>query len=145
MYILEKSVWVSNLSYQNLLPKPVNRLHKIRCVPSLNCLFWCLLLICWMDWALFYILFLFNHWMDSWTHQILGYIDLYITGGFATTHVVVSVRHPITYYSPHPLPTLQIRWRFILERIKLTARVASIHAHYTRYFPANGSTNPDVF
>ena len=29
--------------------------------------------------------------------KILGYIDLYITGGFATTHVVVSVRHPITY------------------------------------------------
>ena len=34
---------------------------------------------------------------------------------------------------------------YILERIKLTARVASIHAHYTRYFPANGSTNPDTF
>ena len=76
-YILKKSVWVSNLSYQNLLPKPVNRLHKIRCVPSLNCLFWCLLLICWMDWALFYILFLFNHWMDTskfW--DILIYISL---------------------------------------------------------------------
>ena len=50
------------------------------------------------------------------------------TSGFATTHVVVSVRHPITYQSPYPLPTSQIRWSFILERIKLTARVASIHA-----------------
>ena len=29
--------------------------------------------------------------------KISGYIDFYITGGFATTHVVVSVRHPITY------------------------------------------------
>ena len=34
---------------------------------------------------------------------------------------------------------------YVLERIKLTARVPSIHAHYTRYFRANGSTNPDVF
>ena len=31
------------------------------------------------------------------------------TSGFETTHVVVSVRHPITYQSPHPLPTSQIR------------------------------------
>ena len=31
------------------------------------------------------------------------------TSGFATTHVVVSVRQPITYQSPHPLPTFQIR------------------------------------
>ena len=30
--------------------------------------------------------------------------------------------------SVHPLPTSQIRWRFILEIIELTARVASIHA-----------------
>ena len=26
------------------------------------------------------------------------------TSGFATTHVVVSVGHPITYLSPHPIP-----------------------------------------
>ena len=61
------------------------------------------------------------------------------TIGFATTHVVVSVRQPIIFQSPHPLPTSQI------HRIKLTARVASIHAIFQRYFPANGSTNPDVF
>ena len=67
------------------------------------------------------------------------------TSGFATTHVVVSVRHPITYQSPHPVPTSQIRLRFILERINLTARVASMHAIYTYYFPANSSGNPDVF
>ena len=36
--------------------------------------------------------------------KISGYIDLYITGGFTTTHVVVSVGHPITYLSPHPIP-----------------------------------------
>ena len=42
--------------------------------------------------------------------------------------LVVSVRHPSTYKSPHPLPTSQIRLRFIQERIKLNARVASIHA-----------------
>ena len=29
--------------------------------------------------------------------------------------------------------------------MKLTVRVASIHAHDTSYFPANGSTNPDDF
>ena len=29
--------------------------------------------------------------------KISGYIDLYITSGFTTTHVVVSVGHPITY------------------------------------------------
>ena len=74
--------------------------------------------------------------MDKWID--INYLKL--TSGFATTHVVVS----ITYQSPHPLPTSQIRLKFILERIKLTARVASIHAHYTRYFPANVSTNPDV-
>ena len=61
------------------------------------------------------------------------------TSGFATKHVVVSVRHPIIFQNPHPLPTSQIR------QIKLTARVASIHAIFQRYFPANGSTNPDVF
>jgi len=44
------------------------------------------------------------------------------TSGFATTHVVVSVRHPIIYQSPHTLPTSRIR------QIKLTARIASIHA-----------------
>ena len=33
----------------------------------------------------------------------------------------------------------------MLERIKLTARVDGKHAHYIRYFPANGQTNPDVF
>ena len=33
---------------------------------------------------------------------------LFCTSGFATTNVVVSVRHPITYWSPHPLPTFQI-------------------------------------
>ena len=32
--------------------------------------------------------------------KILGYIDLYITGGFATTHVVVSLRHLPTPYQP---------------------------------------------
>ena len=70
-------------------------------------------------------------------------ITLQTTSDFATTHVVVFIRHLITYQSSHPLPTSQIR--FILERIRLTARFASIHAQYTRYFPANGSTNPDVF
>ena len=30
------------------------------------------------------------------------------TSGFATTHVVVSVRQPITNWSPLPLPTSQI-------------------------------------
>ena len=41
------------------------------------------------------------------------------TGGFATTHVVVSVRHPNTYKSPYHPPTSQIQ---------LTARIASINA-----------------
>ena len=50
----------------------------------------------------------------------LKYLDIYyFTSGFSTTHVVVSVRHPLTYQSPHHLPTSQIR---------LTARIASIHA-----------------
>ena len=54
-----------------------------------------------------------------------------ITSGFATIHVVVSVRHPITPYQPRKYEENKI--------------VASIHAYYTRYFPANDSTNPDVF
>ena len=32
-------------------------------------------------------------------------LNLKYISGFATTHVVVSVRHPLTYWSPHPLPT----------------------------------------
>ena len=39
----------------------------------------------------------------------IRYATIKNTSGFATTHVVVSVRHPITYQSPHPLPTSQIR------------------------------------
>ena len=59
----------------------------------------------------------------KYNENINGFI-LIITSGFATTHVVVSVRHPITQESPHPLPTS-------LERMKLTAKVecgVSIHA-----------------
>ena len=63
-----------------------------------------------------------------WDQKRNGWNHLIRTSGFATTHVVVTVRHPITYWSPHHLPTSQIRWKFILERIKLTARIASIHA-----------------
>ena len=37
-------------------------------------------------------------------HKITATSTFIITSGFATTHVVVSVRHPITYQSP-PTPT----------------------------------------
>ena len=70
------------------------------------------------------------------------------TSGFATSHVVVFLSVCKTSYhlliSPPPtnLPnTLKIH---TVEK-KFTARVASILFHYTRYFPANGSTNSDVF
>ena len=44
-----------------------------------------------------------------WLTKVEGEgINIFITSGFTTTHVVVFVRHPITYSSPHPLPTSQI-------------------------------------
>ena len=70
---------------------------------------------------------IFKTFLYTWNN------NLHDTSGFATTHVVVSLRQPITYWSPQPLsPTkLPNTLKFIRERIKLTARVefgASIHA-----------------
>ena len=77
------------------------------------------------------------------TSLVLG-IQLLCTSGFATTHVVVSVRHPIINLPTPYQPRKYVEASYWREK-NLTARVASIHAHYTRYFPSNGSTNPDVF
>ena len=49
-------------------------------------------------------------------------LQLFETSGFATTHVVVSVRHPITYQSAHPLTTKPRKyvetsyWRIKIDR-----------------------------
>ena len=77
--------------------------------------------------------------------QIIYWNILLNTSGFARTLVVVSVRQPVIYWSPHPPPTnLSPTLKFILEKIKLTATFecgASIHA----IIQLMVLKNPDVF
>ena len=109
---------------RNLNWKRIMNLYmiKIRCP-----LVWqhCILLIV-SKHVVFFGMTLFKKLQGIWNHYH-PLKNQWKTSGFATTHVVVSVRQPITYWSPNLPNTL----KFILEIIKLTARVecgASIHA-----------------
>ena len=67
-------------------------------------------------------------WFKLW-FILLHYNIFY----FATTHVVISVRHPITYWSPHPLPNPPNTLKIYTGEMKFTARVGcgpSIHAFF---------------
>ena len=75
----------------------------------------------------------------------------YTCSGFCKTsyHLIISpppTNLPNSLPAPCHSPSIPVNVSYWRETfIKLTTSVASIHAHYTRYFPAKGSTNPDVF
>ena len=81
--------------------------------------------------------FTFMHIQASlcWKNKLKVILLYKYTSGFANTHIVVSVRHPFTYWSPHPLsyqPPKYVKdsyWR------EWNCR------QYTCYFTANGSKN----
>ena len=69
------------------------------------------------------------------------------TSGFATTHVVVPGHCDEKFCFENILYfRCKLNENILYFRCKLTSKSSTARVHdYTRYFPANGYTNPDGF